>query len=57
MTGEFRNENASPVYMQDDFLNAAGNSIVSSVEITGDYFTPGNGAFETSTDWTSGWTR
>lgn len=57
MTGEFRNENASPVYTQDDFLNAAGNSIVSSVEITGDYFTPGKGAFETSTDWTSGWTR
>ena len=56
MTGDFRNENETPSYDQDDFVSA-GNTANASVEVTDRYYTPGKGAFETSTDWTEGWTR
>ena len=57
MTGDFRNENESASYDSDDFLAATGNSIVESVEVSDRFYTPGKGAFETSSNWTSGWTR
>ena len=56
MTGDFMNENETPSYDQDDFVSA-GNTANASVEVTDRYYTPGKGAFETSTDWTEGWTR
>ena len=56
MTGDFRNENETPSYDQDDFVSA-GNIANASFEVTDRYYTPGKGAFETSTDWTEGWTR
>ena len=56
MTGDFRNENETPSYDQGDFVSA-GNTANASVEVTDRYYTPGKGAFETSTDWTEGWTR
>ena len=57
MTGSFRNENDGATYTAEDFAAAAGNSANAAVEVTDRYYTAGKGAFETSTDWTKGWTR
>ena len=57
MTGSFRNENASATYTADDFAAADGNSAGATVDVTDRYYTAGKGAFDTSSDWTAGWTR